>query len=152
MPSLIISLSTAIFLFCNLVNIYSGYKFSAMASKFIGYDNLNRINYTLKSLTDTQLHFYDLRNLHRRLWADPIHPIINKLKESGLVEMPVFQFSGSLCTKIWQWEQNRDWSLTWKNLPSHYVLNSTSGGLNLEWWVVLLWWLELDTHCKEGGK
>lgn len=57
-----------------------------MVTKFVGYDNLNAIDCELKSLSDTQLRFYDLGDLHRRLNSEPLHPIARKLKESGLVE------------------------------------------------------------------
>lgn len=40
----------------------------------------------LKDVSDTSLRFFDCGDLHRRLNSVPIHPIIQKLKESGQVE------------------------------------------------------------------
>ena len=62
-----------------------------MAARFCGFDGLNGIKSTLQNLTNTSLRFYDMDNFQRRLEAEPIHPIMEKLKDSGLVEVAKFQ-------------------------------------------------------------
>ena len=61
-----------------------------MAAKFCGFDGLNGIKSTLQNLTDTSLRFYDMDDFQRRLGAEPIHPIMEKLRDSGLVEVTEF--------------------------------------------------------------
>lgn len=61
-----------------------------MTIRAAGYDKLIGLESELKELTDTSFKFYDLGDLHRRLNSQPIHPITQKLKESGLVEAAGF--------------------------------------------------------------
>ena len=56
-----------------------------MEIKVVGYDRLIGLESDLKHFSDTSFKFYDLGDLHRRLNTHPIHPITQKLKESGLV-------------------------------------------------------------------
>ena len=61
-----------------------------MEARFCGFDGLNGIKSTLQNLTDTSLRFYDMEDFQRRLGAEPIHPITEKLRDSGLVEAAGF--------------------------------------------------------------
>ena len=61
-----------------------------MVARFYGLDGLNDIKSTLHNLTDTSLRFYDIDDFQRRLGVEPIHPIIEKLRDSGLVEVAGF--------------------------------------------------------------
>lgn len=61
-----------------------------MEIRVVGYDKLIGLESDLKELTDTSFKFYDLGDLHKRLNSQPIHPITQKLKESGLVEVVGF--------------------------------------------------------------
>ena len=61
-----------------------------MAIKATDYDKRIGLESELKDLTDTSFKFYDLGDLHKRLSSQPIHPITQKLKESGLVEVVGF--------------------------------------------------------------
>lgn len=55
-----------------------------------GYDRLVGIESQLKYFDNTSFKLYDLGDLHRRLSTQPIHLIIQKLKESGLIETTFF--------------------------------------------------------------
>lgn len=57
-----------------------------MEIKTIGSDHLARLESELKNFSNTSFKFFDLGVLHTRLNTEPIHPITQKLKESGLVE------------------------------------------------------------------
>ena len=61
-----------------------------MVARFYGFDGLNGIKSTLQNLTDTSLRFYDIDDFQRRLGEKPIHPIIEKLRDSSLVEVAGF--------------------------------------------------------------
>ena len=61
-----------------------------IAARFCRFDSLNGIKSTLQNLTDTSLRFYDMEDFQRRLGAEPIHPITEKLRDSGLVEAARF--------------------------------------------------------------
>ena len=61
-----------------------------MVARYYGFDGLNGIKSTLQNLTDTSLRFYDMEDFQRRLGAEPIHPIMEKLRDSGLVEAAEF--------------------------------------------------------------
>ena len=63
-----------------------------MAARFSGFNGLNGIKYTLQNLTNTSLRFYDMDDFQRRLKEKPIHPIMERLRESGLVEVVGFPF------------------------------------------------------------
>lgn len=57
-----------------------------MAVKASSYERLIGLENELKEVSDTSLRFFDLGDLHRRLNSILIHPITQKLKESGLVQ------------------------------------------------------------------
>ena len=61
-----------------------------MTIKGASYDKLIGLESELKELTYISFKFYDLGDLHRRLNSQPSHPITQKLKESGLVEVAIF--------------------------------------------------------------
>ena len=61
-----------------------------MATKFAGFDGLGGIKSAWSTISDTSLHFYDMQDFQRRLRTDPIHPITEKLRGSGLVEAAGF--------------------------------------------------------------
>ena len=63
---------------------------ATMASRFYGFDRLNGIKSTLQNLTDTSLRFYDMDDFQRRLKVEPIYLIIERLRESVLVEIVRF--------------------------------------------------------------
>lgn len=45
---------------------------------------------TWKNISDTSLRFFDMQDFQRRLRTEPIHPITEKLRGSGLVEAAGF--------------------------------------------------------------
>ena len=57
-----------------------------MATRFAGFDGLGGIKSSWLTVTDTSLHFYDMQDFQRILRAEPVHPITEKLRGSGLVE------------------------------------------------------------------
>ena len=57
-----------------------------MAAKFASLVGLNSIKSQLGEFIDTSLGFFNMMDFQRRLRADHIHPITEKLKGSGLVE------------------------------------------------------------------
>ena len=61
-----------------------------MAARFAGFDGLGGIKSAWSTITDTSLHFYDMQDFQRRLRTEPVHPIIERLKGSGLVEAARF--------------------------------------------------------------
>ena len=61
-----------------------------MAARFAGFDGLGGIKSTWSTITDTSLRFYDMQDFQRRLRTEPVHPIIERLKGSGLVEAAKF--------------------------------------------------------------
>ena len=61
-----------------------------MAARFAGFDGLGGIKSACLTITDTSLYFYDMQDFQRRLRAEPIHPITEKLRGSGLVEAAGF--------------------------------------------------------------
>ena len=61
-----------------------------METRFSSFDGLGRIKSAWSTITDTSLHFYDMQDFQRRLRTDPIHPITEKLRGSGLVEAAGF--------------------------------------------------------------
>ena len=61
-----------------------------MFIRALGYDQLIGLESELKNLTDTSFKFYELGDLHQSLNSQPIHPITQKIKESGLVEVARF--------------------------------------------------------------
>ena len=54
-----------------------------MAGRVVGFDHLIGLESELKKFSDTSFKFYDLSNLHKILNTEPLHPITQKLKESG---------------------------------------------------------------------
>ena len=63
---------------------------ATMVAMFCGFDGVNGIKSTLQNLTDTSLRFYDMDDFQRILKENFIHPIMERLKESGLVEAAKF--------------------------------------------------------------
>ena len=61
-----------------------------MAARFLGLDGLGEIKSAWSAIMDTSLSFYDMQDFQRRLGIEPIHPITQKLKGSGLVEAASF--------------------------------------------------------------
>ena len=61
-----------------------------MATRFMDFDGLNGIKSTWTNITDTSLHFFNMQDFQRRLRMEPIHPITEKLRGSGLVEAARF--------------------------------------------------------------
>ena len=61
-----------------------------MTMRAASYAKLIILESELKYLTNTSFKFNDLHDLHRRLNFQPVHPITQKLKESGLVEAAIF--------------------------------------------------------------
>ena len=57
-----------------------------MAARFAGFDGLSGIKSAWSTITDTSLCFYDMPDFQRRLRTEPVHPITERLKGSGLVE------------------------------------------------------------------
>ena len=61
-----------------------------MATRFAGFDGLGGIKSAWSTITDTLLRFYDMQDFQRRLRAEPVHPIMEKLQGSRLVEATGF--------------------------------------------------------------
>ena len=61
-----------------------------MATRFAGFDGLGGIKSAWSTITNTSLCFYDMQDFQRRLREEPIHPITEKLRGSGLVEVAGF--------------------------------------------------------------
>ena len=61
-----------------------------MATRFVGFDGLGGINSAWSTITDTSLCFYDMQDFQSRLRAEYVHPIMEKLRQSGLVEVVGF--------------------------------------------------------------
>lgn len=61
-----------------------------MVTRFTSFDGLGGIKSAWSTITDTSLRFYDMQDFQRRLKTDPIHPITEKLRVSGLVEVAGF--------------------------------------------------------------
>ena len=57
-----------------------------MEIKASSYEKIIGLESELKELSNTSFKFYNLGDLHRRLNSQPIHPITQELKDSGLVE------------------------------------------------------------------
>ena len=57
-----------------------------MEIRATSYDKIIGLESELKELIDTSFKFYNLGDLHRRLNSQSIHPITQKLKDSGLVK------------------------------------------------------------------
>ena len=61
-----------------------------MAARFAGFDGLSGIKSAWSTIMDTSLCFYDMQDFQRRLRTEPVHPITERLKGSGLVEAAGF--------------------------------------------------------------
>ncbi len=61
-----------------------------MATRFIGFNGLGGIKSAWLTITNTSLCFYEMQDFQRRLRAEPIHPIMEKLRGIGLVEAAGF--------------------------------------------------------------
>ena len=61
-----------------------------MAARFAGFDSMGGIKSAWSTITDTSLRFYDMQDFQRRLKTEPIHPITERLRGSGLVEAAGF--------------------------------------------------------------
>ena len=57
-----------------------------MAARFAGFDSMGGIKSAWSTIMDTSLRFYDMQDFQGRLRTEPIHPITERLKGSGLVE------------------------------------------------------------------
>ena len=58
--------------------------------QFSSFDGLGGVKSTWQDILDTSLCFFDMLDFQRRLRAEPIHPITEKLCRSGLVEAAGF--------------------------------------------------------------
>ena len=61
-----------------------------MATRFAGFDGLGGIKSAWSTIMDTSLCFYDMQDFQRRLRAELVHPIMEKLQGSRLVEAARF--------------------------------------------------------------
>ena len=59
-------------------------------ARFSGFDGMGGIRSTWQNITDTSIRFYDILDFQTRLSTEPIHPITEKLRGSGLVEAAGF--------------------------------------------------------------
>ena len=95
-----------------------------MEARFYGFDGLNSIKSTLQNLTDTSLRFYDINDFQRRLRVEPIHPIIEKLRDSGLVEAAGFPVAVQAPELIYECINHYDLDTQQIILPDSTVLIS----------------------------
>lgn len=58
-----------------------------MTTKFVDFDRLNEIKSVLQKFIDTSLHFYNMQDFYKGVRSEPIHPIMEKLRGCGIVEV-----------------------------------------------------------------